>query len=121
MERVPSVKRQWMSELEARLAHGTAGMEGDSYQALLSLSKIDGRKYAPNEDPANAPLDNLLQDVLYLKNRDPEAESQLLPAMVGQLDLPSTLLSEIADDMPNLLEPEVRAKNARQRCEWSNK
>jgi integrase len=62
-------------------------------------------------------IDILLQRIEKIANLDPV--SSAVPAALGVIDLPDHTLFEMAARMPQLKMAEIRAKNPRQKREWS--
>ncbi|MEZ5767184.1 MAG: DUF6538 domain-containing protein [Paracoccaceae bacterium] len=115
------LKRQVMLDLDARLAGTAEATDREAYESNLALAKAHGRTHTTVEDLANAPTQQFMEAISYVMANDPKAETALFSAVLGGYDLPGTTISELAEDMERLLEPEIRAKNQRQRRVWKNK
>lgn len=118
---VSAVKAQLIANLEAELAGDAPAASRETYAMGLAIAKSHRMKMLGAEQVANLPLPELLKRTGYTRERDPEAATPLFAALLGGVEVPSTTLLEVAQDMERLLEPEIRAKNARQRRVWASK
>ncbi|GGL82290.1 DUF6538 domain-containing protein [Pseudooceanicola nanhaiensis] len=117
----PVVKRQWLAELDARLAQVAPASSREAFQATLAVAKAHGRGFTDAQALADGPLPQLLEALTYAQASDPEAKSAVFAAALGGFDLPGTTITELSVDMPRLLISETLAKNDRQLREWKNR
>lgn len=97
-----------------------AGKAADTraiFDTSIDLLRGWGLTFSPLDDLLTGPIDDLLSRIELVASMD--LNSAAVPAALGTLDLPDATLTEMAKRMPDLKAAEIRAKNPRQRREWS--
>lgn len=112
-------KRAVFKDWEARLLRNGAGFTPDAYDAAMSLLDDIGISYKPMEELIAGPLNDLLVRIEAVGGRD--IASAAIPAALGALKLPKTLVSEMPAIIEELKAAEIAAKNPRQLRMWRNK
>lgn len=87
------------------------------FDSSTELLRSWGMTFSPMTGLLHGEINQLLERIEKIAYIDPT--SAAVPAALGAIDLPDHSLFEMADRMPKLKEAEIRAKNARQRREWS--
>ncbi|QFT81938.1 Phage integrase family protein [Roseovarius sp. THAF27] len=118
---IPAIKQQWLAELEARLAGSASTSSKEAYDATLALLKTHNLRPLPAEHLAQASIHDILDRLNQAERLDPSGTSNEFASFMGGIELPDTSVSTLAGKMDRILEPEVRAKNNRQRRVWSAK
>lgn len=110
-----SLKRDW----EARLRHKQDPETPEAYDAALQLVEDLDLPFLDLRTLLDGPITALVERIEALKGLPPE--SAAVPAVLGAVQFPSVMLSE----MPAIIEEEkateIQGKNSRQLREWRNK
>jgi hypothetical protein len=110
-------KKALIQEWEA-LKAGRSKDQRSVFDAASNLLKGWGMTFCPMDDLINGPLDEILARLDKLT--EATTDTVAVPALLGAVDLPDCPLYEMAQRMPILKAANIRAKNARQKREWSN-
>ena len=98
-----------------------AGRSADQralFDASTELLRGWGMTFSPMQDLVMGPIEDLLARMEKLTVD--AAQSFAVPSALGSVDLPDLPLAKMAERMPELKAADIKAKNARQRREWSS-
>ncbi|WP_392336636.1 DUF6538 domain-containing protein [Loktanella salsilacus] len=112
-------KRAIFKDWEARLSGVGIGPSHGAYDAAMSLLDDLGISYKPMEALIAGPLNDLLMRVEAAGKHG--VGSAVMPAALGAMKLPKTLVSEMPTIIEELKAAEISAKNPRQLRMWRNK
>lgn len=108
-----ALKREWDA-----LRAGSCADQRLLFQASSELLKGWGMTFSLMEDVVTGPIDDLLARLEKIATND--RKSFAVSTALGAVDLPDCSLEEMASRMPELREADIRAKNDRQKREWSS-
>jgi integrase len=108
-----ALRREWDALRAGRSADHRA-----LFDASTELLRGWGMTFSPMQDLVMGPIDDLLARMEKLSAD--AAQSFAVPAALGAVDLPDLTFIEMAGRMPQLKAADIKAKNARQRREWSS-
>lgn len=112
-------KKALISDWDARLRSDDVGPSLETYDAAISLLDELGVSYKPMEELLAGPLNELLLRIEAVENCG--IGSAVLPAALGTIRSPRTLVSEMPPIYEELKSAEIVAKNPRQLRMWRNK
>ncbi|TMM54117.1 hypothetical protein FDT80_00490 [Sulfitobacter sabulilitoris] len=107
-----ALRREWDA-----LRAGRSADQRALFNASTELLRGWGMTFSPMQDLVTGPIENLLARMEKLSAN--EAQSFAVPAALGAVDLPDLTLRKMAARMPTLKKADIKAKNARQKREWS--
>ncbi|MCZ8295562.1 MAG: hypothetical protein O9254_01420 [Rhodobacteraceae bacterium] len=120
-ELVPIIKKQFLTELDARLSGEAPEQTREAYHATLALAKTHNIKLKSMQDLVNGPVRDVVERIERLQQMKPTTASALFAVQLGNFPLPTTSITELARDMSNLRPDEVATKNERQVRVWKAK
>ncbi|WP_146694561.1 DUF6538 domain-containing protein [Thioclava sp. F42-5] len=112
-------KRAIFKQWEVRLSQNGPCMTPDAYDAAMSLLDDLGLSYKSMDEILAGPVNDLL--VRIEKAATQGLSSASLPAALGAMEFPRTLLSEMPPIIEELKSADIAAKNPRQLRAWRNK
>ena len=112
-------KRAIFNDWEVRLSRGDLGPTPDAYDAAMSLLDDLGISYKPMEELIAGPLNDLLVRIEAAGKHG--VVSAAMPAALGAMKLPKTLVSEMPPIIEKLKSADIASKNPRQLRMWRNK
>lgn len=112
-------KRAFQKDWEGRLSRGGVGSTAEAYDAAMSLLDDIGISYQPMEELIAGPLNDLLLRIETVSAHG--VASAAVPAALGAMKLPRTLVSEMPPIVEERKSAEVATKNERQLRAWRNK
>ena len=110
-----ALERRW----EALLLSGAGPGSQEAYEGAKKLLDDANLPYRRIDQLLTDPLNDILVRLERLANQP--ANSPLIPALLGGVDLPRTLVSEMPEHHERIRADYVSVKNARQMRDWRNK
>ncbi|WP_340108458.1 DUF6538 domain-containing protein [Pikeienuella sp. HZG-20] len=117
LARLPAAEAAVLAELDARLALARGGPSGDVFSAAVALAATRGFTYRSAEDLASGPLDEILARLDALKPGDGREPAR---ALLGGVEAPSLMLSELVAEVEKISTHDNRYKSAVQMRLWRN-
>jgi len=117
----PQVKQRWLRELEARAAGEKSPQSQETFKAMIELANSEGLRPSTANELSDGSLGLILSRLSHLQTIDPQGKTAFFAAALGGFDLPETLVSEVAEKMPEYLPTHVKNKNARQKRTWASR
>lgn len=120
-ELVPIIKKQFLAELDARLAGEAPELSREAYHSTLALAKTHNIKLKSMKELVDGPVRDIVERIERLQQMKPTTASALFAVQLGGFQLPTTTITELARDMSTLRPDEVAMKNERQVRVWKAK
>jgi integrase len=115
LARLPAVEAVVLAELDARLTVARGGTPGDVFSAAVALAATRGITYRPVQDLASGPLDEILARLDALRPSDAPEVAQ---AVLGAVQPPQLMLSELVAEVERISAHENRFKSENQMRLW---
>jgi len=115
--RLPAAEAAVLAELDARLTMGKSTQSSDVFSAAVALAATRGFAYRKAEDLAIAPLEEILTRLDALKPAD---TPNMARAVLGGVDTPELMLSELLAEVERICAHDNRFKSDTQMRLWRN-
>jgi hypothetical protein len=115
--RLPAVEAAVLAELDARLTMGQSQQPSDVFSAAVALAATRGITYRQADDLASGPLEEILARLDTLKPAD---TPQIARALLGGVDAPELMLSELVKKVERICAHDNRYKSETQMRLWRN-
>lgn len=115
--RLPAAEAAILAELDARLSMGQPQQPSDVFSAAVALAGTRGFAYHTAKDLANGPLEEILERLDAIKSADTPEMKQ---ALLGGVDEPQLMLSQLVETVEKLCAQDNRYKSASQMRLWRN-
>lgn len=117
LARLPAAEAAIMAELDTLLAAQQGGGARDVFASAVALAATRGMTYRTASEIAEGPLDEILARLDALHSND---SRHTVRALLGGIDPPRLMLSELVAEVERLAAHENRFKNENQMRLWRN-
>ncbi|AXT36293.1 hypothetical protein D1820_15635 [Phaeobacter sp. LSS9] len=117
--RMPAAEAIVLADLDARLAVGAARKDHDTelFSAAVAMAATRGAQYKPAVDVAQEPLEQILSRLDQIGSKD---GPEVAKAMLGGVEAPSLMLSELVAEIERISSHDNRFKSEEQMRLWRN-
>lgn len=115
--RVPAAEAAVLAELDAKLAIDAGKQSGDAYDAAVALAAVRGFTYRPVNEIAAGTYKDILDRLDAMGTSTNVIEAR---AVLGGIEAPTLLLSELAPEIEQLARYDNQYKNDAQLQVWRN-